>query len=797
MTGFTANSTTVKSAQRPSKCPTFTNSRQRLASAAGSTAAFALMLASQPQQAMAQAAPTPNLVSACSGVSLPPSVVTGIMTPVVNGIVSPIENTVNPILGVLSLSLPLLPPLSIDTTTLLGNAAAGDPITLQVLNADGVVVGPADQCDLEADSFQLATPRGIAIGGNRITGLGATGQEATAGEINSIAFGNRASTDATAANAIAIGPDALIDENAAGSVALGSGASVTAANSVAIGAGSTATRGALTGYTAIGLAGTQNSVGEVSIGAPGAPRQLTNVAAGTAPTDAANIAQLTGVAAQVGALGDLAVVYDTTDKERVTLLGADGTVIDNVADGTVDAGSREAVNGSQLFATNTNVTNLGNSITTLTTNITNGAIGPVQYSNPLSPTVPNGGTPTNSLTLVGAAPGPVSLHNVADGAVVAGSTDAVNGGQLAAVSAQIGAVDANAVKYDDSSHSTITLDGAGGTRVTNLTAGTLSETSTDAVNGAQLYATNQAVSDNTTAITNLTNTINNGSAGPVQYSNPGTPTTPNGGTKTNDLTLVGADEGPVGLHNVADGVIAAGSTDAVNGGQVYALAEAAVNAVTYDTDGSGNRTNSVTLSGGNPAAPVTINNVAAGTVAAGSTQAVNGGQLYQTNQSVAAAQTTADDALALGQNSVQYSSSRSTVIFNPGGSATTLSNVNAGVAANDAVNVSQLNSAINTAITQANNYTDIRFQAVDYDLREVRRQGYAGTAGALAAAGLPQAYEEGKGMIAVAMGAYMDATAVAVGFSKAFNDGHTVVKLSGTYDSQQRAGASAGVGYQF
>ena len=52
-------------------------------------------------------------------------------------------------------------------------------------------------------------------------------------------------------------------------------------------------------------------------------------------------------------------------------------------------------------------------------------------------------------------------------------------------------------------------------------------------------------------------------------------------------------------------------------------------------------------------------------------------------------------------------------------------------------------------------------------------------------------------MIAVSVGAYMDATVVAFGFSKAFNDGHTVVKLSGTYDSQQRGGASAGVGYQF
>jgi autotransporter adhesin len=620
-----------------------------------STAGICLSSAS----ASAQVAPAPNIVGACSGVSLPRSAVTNIIAPVVNGIVTPVQGTVNPILGLVGGPLPLVQPLSIDAAGLLASAAAGDPIALQVLNTDGTIVGPTDRCDLQADGFTLRNPQGIAIGGNRVTGLGSNGLEASAGEAGSIAFGNAATTDATAVNSVALGTQAQVGAGATGAVALGNGANATGVNGVALGAGSVAARGPLAGYAAVGLAGTQNSAGEVSVGAPGAERQITNVAAGSAPTDAATVGQVAGVAAQVTALAD------------------------------------------------------------------------------------------------------------------------------------------RSVQYDDAARATVTLAGAGGTRVTNVTAGDVSAASTDAVNGAQLYATNVQVTNNTTAIANLGTQVANGATGPVQYADPAAPTTPNGGTRTNDLSLVGAAAAPVRLHNVADGAIAAGSTDAVNGGQVYGLAVAAMNAVSYDTDPAGSRTNTVTLAGGNAAAPVAIGNVAAGTVAAGSTQAVNGAQLFAANQATAAAQGTADTALALGNNSVQYGPTRTNVTFNSGGAATVLSNVGAGTSATDAANVGQLNAGINSAVTQSNAYTDGRIAALNFDLRGVRRDGYAGTSGALAAAGLPQAYEAGKGMIAIGGGTYAGQSAVAIGMSKAFSDGHMVAKLSGTYDSQGRAGASGGIGYQF
>lgn len=653
--------------------------------------------------AAAQSVPPPStVVSVCSGVSLPRSVVTDIMRPVVNGIYAPIETRVNGVLGVLSLN-PLLnltglpTPLSVDVTGLLNTAASGSNIGLNVIAQDGTLVGPASTCNATADGFMLDTPAGIAIGGNMISGLGASGQQASAGEINSIAFGNRANTNALATSSIAIGPDASVGAGGVSGVALGSGASVTAANSVALGAGSIAARGPLSNYTAPLLTGTFSSVGEVSVGAPGALRQLTNVAPGSAPTDAANIAQLQALAAL---LPTDPVVYDDPSKTVVTLEGAGGTRVTNVAAGTLSATSTDAVNGSQLYAL---------------------------------------------------------------------------GQQVAGLTAAAG----NNVQYDDATQAQVTLGGAAGTLITNVAAGTVAAGSTDAVNGSQLAATNAQVTSNTTAIANLTTQVNANTGdinaiqiqltnltvaggSPVQYSNPATPTTPNGGIPTNDVTIVGGAPGPVTLHNVASGSVAAGSTDAVNGGQLAATNAAVQTAQTTAT--------------------------AAQTAAAAAQATAD------------QADATANDALDLASNSVQYDNpQRTSVTLNPGGAATRFTNVATGTAASDAVNLAQLQAvatgAINTAVNQANAYTDARLMAFDYDLRAARREARAGSASALAAAALPQATEAGRAMISAGVGTYGGRNAIAIGASYASENGRTVFRLGISYDSNEKVGANAGVGF--
>ena len=163
-----------------------------------------------------------------------------------------------------------------------------------------------------------------------------------------------------------------------------------------------------------------------------------------------------------------------------------------MADGNIAAGSTDAVNGGQLSGVKSS---LEQQITQVSNKAGDAVKNVVKYD------VDTNGNRLNSVSLIGGdTNAAVVLKNVAAGT---DDTDAVNVKQLKGVQSSLNQLGALAVQYDDSSKISITLGGAGGTRITNVQAGTLSATSTDAVNGSQLYATNQQVAKNTTDITNL------------------------------------------------------------------------------------------------------------------------------------------------------------------------------------------------------------------------------------------------------------------------------------------------------
>lgn len=473
-----------------------------------------------------------SVVSACAGVSLPRSVVTDILGPVLTGAVVPVEGVLNDTLAAVDLlgDVPLIsstlallgfdPPAqsNVNVSGLLTDAAAGDPITLSVLDVDGQIVGPADSCILASDGVTLDDEKGVSIGGNQITGLGADGLEADAGELNSIAVGNSAATDATALSSIAIGESATVGADAEGSIALGADASATAANSVALGAGSTTTAdlgAAAYNPGSAALAGATPS-GEVSVGSAGNERRITNVAAGSAATDAVNVSQLEAAA-------EWSIRYDSLAKDVATLEGASGTLITNLADGAITATSTDAVNGSQLHRVSQSIANhLGG---TSTVNADGSVTGP-------------------TYTIQGSDYSTVySAFEAVDGEITTINT------RIDDIDTTINAVTDRAVRYDGAegdAKDVITLEGATGTTITNLRPGLLSETSTDAVNGSQLFATNEAVED-------LQNNA-------VQYD------LDIDGDKTNAVTLIGGDpSAPVVIKNVAEGV---DDTDAVNVAQL-------------------------------------------------------------------------------------------------------------------------------------------------------------------------------------------------------------------------------------
>ena len=74
------------------------------------------------------------------------------------------------------------------------------------------------------------------------------------------------------------------------------------------------------------------------------------------------------------------------------------------------------------------------------------------------------------------------------------------------------------VLYDTAANNSISLQGTAGTKITNLTAGTLSATSMDAVNGSQLFSTNQNVSSLQTSVAQINS---NGALGPLIAVNAG------------------------------------------------------------------------------------------------------------------------------------------------------------------------------------------------------------------------------------------------------------------------------------
>jgi autotransporter adhesin len=128
---------------------------------------------------------------------------------------------------------------------------------------------------------------------------------------------------------------------------------------------------------------------------------------------------------------------------------------------------------------------------------------------------------------------------------------------------------------------------------------------------------------------------------------------------------------------------------------------------------------------------------------------------------------------------------------------TTIHHVAAGVADTDAVNVNQFKNGMQQAVDWANAYTDQRFSAIDNSIERMGNRANAGVASAMAMAGLPQAYEPGRSMAAVAGSSFHGESSLAIGVSTISEGGRWVYKLTGSTDSRGDAGVTIGAGIQW
>jgi autotransporter adhesin len=117
----------------------------------------------------------------------------------------------------------------------------------------------------------------------------------------------------------------------------------------------------------------------------------------------------------------------------------------------------------------------------------------------------------------------------------------------------------------------------------------------------------------------------------------------------------------------------------------------------------------------------------------------------------------------------------------------------------DAVNGSQLfatNQAVENLNTEVNNLSNVT-NNLNNRITSVGDVANAGVAQALAAAALPQAYLPGKSMMAIAGGTYEGESGYAIGISTISDNGKWVIKATGSGNSRGKYGASIGAGYQW
>ncbi|APA84996.2 YadA-like family protein [Paraburkholderia sprentiae WSM5005] len=523
-----------------------------------------------------------------------------------------------------------------------GNAAAN--VTNPIGAYGNIAINNATTTTAAASASTAAS---IAIG----AGANAKGDVNYDGS-SAIAIGD--SAKANGGGAIALGEMAVV--NGDHSAAFGPASTVSASNSVALGFGSTVTA---TNSVALGVNSVADRANTVSVGATTGQRQIVNLAAGTQGTDAVNLSQLGGVVNALG--GGAAIKSDGTISAPSYSVGGttvnnvgdavanidenvrrNASKMDDLNDGLVMIHNIARDNSNDIAINKANITNVTN-------NLNDGTIGLVQHD-----------AATRNLTVAkdldgttvdfGGTDGVRTLNGVKAGALGDTSTEAVNGSQLYATNQNVmtntADIAANAtnvatnktaitsidgrvtdvegsvtnltqqldggsvglVQQDATSKAITVARGLDGTTVdfggtdgvrtlSGVKAGALGDTSTEAVNGSQLHATNRNVTTNTASIadnatnvatnktaitsiegrvtnvegsvTNLTQQLDGGSVGLVQQDATSKAITVARGLDGTTVDFGGTD-GARTLSGVAEGAIAAGSKEAVNGSQLHA-----------------------------------------------------------------------------------------------------------------------------------------------------------------------------------------------------------------------------------
>ncbi|WP_375666157.1 Vomp family autotransporter [Bartonella sp. TT121SHDZB] len=371
--------------------------------------------------------------------------------------------------------------------------------------------------------------------------------------------------------------------------------------------------------------------------------------------------------------------------------------------------------------------------------------------------------------------GPVSLLNVKDGRIAANSTDAITGNQLYLMSNQLAAYFGGGAGYNNGKWNApnfkVAQFNADGTVGEEKNYNNVAE-ALGGINGGMVNINNR-----------IDDVINKVDSDALKWNND---------KKAYDA---GRDGKPNKIVNVADGKIAEGSKDAVNGGQLWKTNERvtgvekdvkhltnrvdnisttvtdigetvfnienkvndiAEDAVRYDRDENGKKTNKITLAGGDASEPVLIDNVADGKIEKGSKEAVNGGQLHDY---------TKEQMKIILDESKHYTDQR-------------VNNI--------------VIDAIDDAVDQSKQYTDMKFDVLNYSIESVKKEARQAAAIGLAVSNLRYNDTPGKLSVGFGTGLWRSQSAFAFGAGYTSENGKYRSNISAT-----TSGGHWGVGAGF
>ncbi|MET3590314.1 autotransporter adhesin [Bartonella silvatica] len=399
-----------------------------------------------------------------------------------------------------------------------------------------------------------------------------------------------------------------------------------------------------------------------------------------------------------------ALLWSEDEQAFVALHGEDGSKTNSklkfLLDGDISSGSTDAITGNQLFL-------MSNQLAAYFG-------GGAKYENG------QWIAPNFKITQVdedGKIGEKKSYDNVAE------AFDGVNNGMSNInnrIDDVIKKVDSDALKWNENKKAYDASRNGKPSKITGVANGKVEKDSKDAVNGGQLWETNERITGVEKDVKHLNNRVNN-------ISN----------------TIADIGETVLDIDAKVDDI-----DDKVN--------DIAEDAVRYDRDKNGKKTNKITLVGGNPSEPVTIDKVADGKIASGSKQAINGGQLHDY---------TKEQMKIILDESKNYTDQR-------------VNNI--------------VIDAIDEAVERANNYTNMKFEALNYSIENVRKEARQAAAIGLAVSNLRYNDTPGKLSVGFGSGLWRSQSAFAFGAGYTSEKGNIRSNISVT-----TSGGHWGVGAGF